>query len=87
MQVMQKVLTTSWFFITCLLIFMQHILLYLRHIFILSILNRFCLLLHCLNPVGKKHVYSQEFVIEQCPSVRHNILSNCNSILGFLRAG
>ena len=30
MQVMQKVLTTSWFFIT----FMQHILSYLSHIFI-----------------------------------------------------
>ena len=32
-QVMQKILTTSWFFRTCLLIFMQHILPYLSHIF------------------------------------------------------
>ena len=32
MQVMPKVLTTGWFFITCLLIFMHHILSFLSHI-------------------------------------------------------
>ena len=35
----------SCFFITYLLIFMQHFSSYLSHIFILSILNRFCLFL------------------------------------------
>ena len=40
MQVMQKILTTTWFFITCLLIFYAAILSYLSHIFILF-LNQF----------------------------------------------
>ena len=40
-------------------LFMQHILSY----FYLSILNRFCLLLQFFNPVGKNHVYLQEFVL------------------------
>ena len=63
MQVMQKVLTRSWLFIACLLIFMQHILSYISHIFILSILNRFVFYCNFFNPVGKNHVYLQEFVL------------------------
>ena len=35
MLIMQKVRATSWFFITCLLIFLQHVLSYLIHIFIM----------------------------------------------------
>ena len=62
-QIMQKFLTTSWFFITCLLIFLQHVLSYSSHIFILSILIRFCLSLQFFNPVSKNQVYLQEFLL------------------------
>ena len=83
MQVMQKVLTTSWFFIT----FYAAYFIRSKSHFYLPILNRFCLLLYFFNPVGKNHVYLQEFVLGKCLSVRHNVLSNWNSILGFLRTG
>ena len=59
MQVMQKVLTASWFFIT---FYAAYFIIFKSH-FYLSILNRFCILVQFFNPVGKNHVYLQEFVL------------------------
>ena len=63
-----KVLTTSWFFITWLLIFYAtyfFIIFKLHLYFFKSILNKFCFLSSFFNPVVKNHVYLQQFVLRQ----------------------
>ena len=65
MQVMRKVLTTSWFFMTCLLIFMQHILKFLCHILSFFKINFKSVLSFIVIPFSKRgdknHVYLLEF--------------------------
>ena len=59
MQVMQKALTTSWFFTT---FYEVYFIIFNSHSY-LSILNRFWLLLQFFNSVGKNHAYLQEVVL------------------------
>ena len=66
MQVMQKVPTTSCFFITCLLIFYTaYLIIFMSNFYFIfeSILNQSFFLLQFFNPVGKNHEYLQKFVL------------------------
>ena len=67
MQVMRKVLTTSWF-ITCLLIFYEvYFIIFMSYIYFVfkSILYLSCLLLYFFNQLGKGLVYLRQFVLNK----------------------